>query len=292
MSNLKCPACQSPMETRSDPDVQIDVCPQCGGRFLDKGELNAIATGMAGDIEYCSIDTDAHPDKFPVRQCPKCSDQPMQKISLLAFSDIIFDFCTECGGFFLDSGEADQMNRELAKLSGAPAGQEIRETVNGRQVRLNRIRDVRLYASFAAMGAGSAKPVESFQLMVYLKSALGLSLKIFGESWKAKLAKVFGLFKEQDVQTGDEAFDSSFVVQGNHEEVVKRLLSRETRKALLDFVARKPRIFSEPGSLTIWDDCVEYLEGPYAVSEKAGVEQAASPIIRELVKLAALFEAD
>ena len=43
------------MQQVREPDFTIDVCPSYGGRFLAKAELNALATGLSGDIEFCSV---------------------------------------------------------------------------------------------------------------------------------------------------------------------------------------------------------------------------------------------
>jgi Zn-finger nucleic acid-binding protein len=56
------------METVKEPDITVDRCAACGGIFLDKNELNVLATGMSGDIEYCSIDKDTHADTHKPRQ--------------------------------------------------------------------------------------------------------------------------------------------------------------------------------------------------------------------------------
>jgi len=290
MSDLKCPACLTAMERSSEFDVEIDVCPRCAGRFLDKGELDAVATGMAGDIEYCSIDTEAHPDEFPPRACPRCPEKQMRKINLLAFSKIIFDYCPHCGGFFLDKGEAESMNRELADLSGAPTGEEFQERINDHEVRLNRIRDVVTNPNALWMGAVSDNPIESFQLIVSFRAPLGLALRIFPEPWHARLVTVLHLFKGQDIQTGDKTFDAAFIVWGDDENAVKRLLSGELRRALLDFKARQPRIFSRSGSLTVEDDRIEYREGPYLVGKVTSLKESAAGVMAELVQLAGLFE--
>ena len=98
---ISCPNCGCAMQQKEYPDVTTDVCSSCGGVFLDKGELNAIAVGMGGDIEYCSIDAGRHADRFETRICPKCPGEKMQKINLLRLSDLIFDYCPACGGFWL-----------------------------------------------------------------------------------------------------------------------------------------------------------------------------------------------
>ena len=68
---MKCPACSAEMRSVKSPDLVIEECPDCQGVFLDKDELNTLATGMSGNIEYCSVDEDFHKDKFSTRVCSK-----------------------------------------------------------------------------------------------------------------------------------------------------------------------------------------------------------------------------
>ena len=93
MENIACPNCQTEMKQDVAGDITTEVCPKCGGVFLDKGELNILATGIKGDIELCSIDNDFHENRFQQRSCPKCESQQMTKVNLLRLSDLIFDYC-------------------------------------------------------------------------------------------------------------------------------------------------------------------------------------------------------
>jgi Zn-finger nucleic acid-binding protein len=282
------------MRTVSEPDIETDVCPACGGRFLDSGELDALATGMAGEIEYCSIDDEPHRDAFPTRACPKCADQDMRKISLLRFTEIIFDYCPQCAGFFLDKGETTAMNWELTQLSGTRFGEEFRDTVDDHLVRTNRLRDAFVVGSEFGV---EATPVEYFQVVTYFRAPLSVGLRIDRESWRTRLSKAFGLFKGQDIEFGDEAFDKEFVVQSEDVGRARGLLTREARAALLAFDTSEPRLFSPSllsrlthpvrASLAVRDDRIEYLEGPYATSK---VTPDADSVVRDLLKLAALIE--
>ena len=38
-----CPVCQLPLQTAPKQKVEIDCCPQCGGVWLDRGELEQLA---------------------------------------------------------------------------------------------------------------------------------------------------------------------------------------------------------------------------------------------------------
>lgn len=41
----KCPRCDVPLVAKENTGVTIDQCPQCEGIWLDKGELEILATG-------------------------------------------------------------------------------------------------------------------------------------------------------------------------------------------------------------------------------------------------------
>ncbi len=53
-SPLKCPKCQIPMRAhkyQSSKEVNVDECYQCGGFFLDSGELNVIRESYMSEKE-------------------------------------------------------------------------------------------------------------------------------------------------------------------------------------------------------------------------------------------------
>jgi hypothetical protein len=102
----------------------------------------------------------------------------------------------------------------------------------------------------------------SIQIVAYFPQPLGIGLSVYPEKWTAKLAKAFGLGK-QDIVVGDDEFDTAFVVQGDEPTEVVRLLSPEFQRAVLDFASSKPTVLWMPGSIQVLDHCVCYTEGPY-----------------------------
>jgi Zn-finger nucleic acid-binding protein len=286
-----CPQCQTAMQKEVDPDITTDVCPSCGGVWLDKNELNALASGMAGDIEYCSIDEKAHEDKYVVRRCPKCAGRDLRKINLLRYSDVIFDFCPECEGFFLDKGEARDMNIYLAGLAEEGLPEEFRGHVSGRLVTSKRIEYSTLASPYWVGSAMGAQRVADLRLSAYFHKPLGLGLRVYSSKWGERLLKRLGLFREQDVGTGQDEFDRAFIVQGDNEARIRALMSKpELREELLRFVEDKPSVFVRTGSLEMTDARIIYCEGPYSGEFRYDVQADPSGMVARLVRMADLIE--
>ncbi len=95
--------------------ISYDMCEKCGSLWLDAGELDKMAFQVEGSIEYCERDEEAEPEK-EVKKCPRCDDSALEKIRFLGCDDINLHFCRNCGGFWLDGGELDLIDKELAKI--------------------------------------------------------------------------------------------------------------------------------------------------------------------------------
>ncbi len=286
-----CPNCGIQMVSGTNPDIATDECPQCGGIFLDRGELNMLATGMAGDIEYCSIDADSHKDRVRTRPCPRCRGEAMEKINLLRFTEVIFDYCPKCGGFFLDKGEAEQMNAALAADTPSGSPEEYRGVQAGHLVRVDQVLTVVAAGGVPGIttGVGFAQG-RYIRVTIFFQPPLPVSLRIFRESWPVRLEKALHLFFGQDIATGDEEFDAVYRVQGENKAQVLSLLTPEAREALLRFVKKAPSIFGRPGSLDISSSAVTFLEGPYAVKGLSNVVKKAEPVRDELLAIAQKFQ--
>lgn len=57
IAELKCPKCQAPMRSYERSGVTIERCSECGGVFLDRGELERL-TQAEGDYLRRSTDDD------------------------------------------------------------------------------------------------------------------------------------------------------------------------------------------------------------------------------------------
>ncbi len=291
MSKVICPNCKVEMKKNTEPDITIDKCPRCAGIFLDKNELNVLATGMAGNIEFCSIDEDYHKDNYPARACPKCSGQTMDKINLLHFTDIIFDYCSGCGGFFLDKGEMKDVNEKLQEIHGSKFSQEYRDYKDEHLVRIDILKGV--VAAPIEPGLPVAVPAvaNSLKITVYFLKPLGIELKVFDEGWLSRLAKIFKIHKGQDIALDNHDFDAKFIIQADNEEKAKKIFTGAAQQAILDFVAKKPQLFSTPGRIKVFDSRIVYLEGPYSDDINVDHNKAFTVVIKDLLNIAKMIEA-
>ena len=281
------------MHKIEEPDITVDRCSECGGTFLDKGELDVLATGMSGEIEFCSVDPEERTDKHAYIECPKveCEGNRMRKINLLIYSDIIFDHCEKCAGFFLDSGEITEMNQELEQLTPDKEAEEFRNYIDGHLVRKDSVSSVTT-AGGLLLGNTVATEANYLKLSVYFKENLGLGLRVFSEKWADKLFKVMGLSKKQDIQIWDDEIDSSFIIQGEHEKEVLSLLSdSQVQKNLKGLKGKEITVANAQGKLEILDERIVYTEGPYIEVVSYNITEDETGAIKAMLDFAKAVEA-
>lgn len=291
---IACPGCGEQMERRVDPDVTVDVCPGCRGLFLDEGELNVLATGHGGDIEFSSIDDDDHDDVHGVRRCPRCRGNAMDKVNLLNLSSIIFDHCESCGGFFLDRGELEATNRELASISHDGRAEELRERLGVRLLRVDRAEGTTSYAS-GGKGRG-LRAVGVFHLVVslYLHEPLGLGLHARRMTLRDRLARFFLADRREDITLDDDAFGQRVIVAGDNVSGILSLFGDAgLRREIVAFLDEPPRVHGRRGELEILDERVACVLGPFSDSTRfeQEVRELTRPAWEALQRLAREIEA-
>jgi Zn-finger nucleic acid-binding protein len=288
MKSIKCPNCSNQMESVPKPDITIEKCKSCGGIFLDAGELNLLATGMAGDMESLTIDDKEEKDKFPRRKCPKCNNVTMEKQALLAYSDIIFDLCPKCEGFFLDKGELKSMNKYLESISKKKKAEEFRGMIKDHLVRLDIASNVKAMISVTG---GSFKNVVYLQTAVFFKNPFDLGMHTYGEKITDKLRKFFNLFHEQDIQIGNDVLDDMLIIQGQDTDGIKGLLSKDTVvKALIDFLQGKAKMHGKNAKTEIIDTAIICTCGPFSDNTTYDVEGDPDGIVNEMINLVSVIE--
>lgn len=109
-----CPRDQTPLKKHNyEAQIEVDLCSQCEGMFLEKGELEQIQETTEHDYsEQLSqmpnligrAYRQAQEETIGNIQCPKCQGQ-MERKEYAYCSQVLIDKCLECEGIWLDKGE-------------------------------------------------------------------------------------------------------------------------------------------------------------------------------------------
>jgi Zn-finger nucleic acid-binding protein len=102
---MDCPVCTNAMITLELDEVEIDYCTDCGGIWLDAGELEELLGKPAKVTQLlASFKTDPNCEEKP-RKCPIC-DKKMRKIVVgESQPTLLIDKCAKGDGLWFDSGE-------------------------------------------------------------------------------------------------------------------------------------------------------------------------------------------
>ncbi len=126
MRNRRCVRCEQDLRLATVADVEVDLCPGCGGLWLDHQELQRLAElpneSLAG---LSQVLRKAEGEGNPYRQaawaehseserldvpCPACAGG---KLTRALVGQIAVEVCSGCAGVFLDSGELEQAIGEV-----------------------------------------------------------------------------------------------------------------------------------------------------------------------------------
>ncbi len=103
--NMDCPVCKNAMITLELQEVEIDHCIECGGIWLDAGELEMLlgepekARHLLGSFKTDNKSTEK------LRRCPICMKK-MRKIIVGSSKPVLLiDKCRRGDGLWFDKGE-------------------------------------------------------------------------------------------------------------------------------------------------------------------------------------------
>jgi Zn-finger nucleic acid-binding protein len=120
--NLTCVKCTSVLDKARVGDVEVDLCPSCGGLWLDHGEIERIGRGKAEEMDRLSkaLTGSEKPDPASdtTNNCPACPGA----LKEVVLGPVHVDYCSKCHGVFLDKGELDQA---VAAVKGSTLRQVI-----------------------------------------------------------------------------------------------------------------------------------------------------------------------
>ncbi len=117
---MLCPVCDVDMWVLEFELVEIDYCPECGGVWLDSGELQLIGERAGALKEEFLEAVQAHAGARPQgasRPCPVCG-RKMRELSTDTQPPITLDRCPEEHGLWFDRGELGS----VVQAAGAKEG--------------------------------------------------------------------------------------------------------------------------------------------------------------------------
>jgi Zn-finger nucleic acid-binding protein len=105
-TNICCVKCNSILDKATFQGLEVDLCPKCGGLWLDRGEITRAAKLPEAELARLrSLLTGAGgPPPIPtesIAPCPACPGS----LAEVMLGAVHVDYCSRCQGIFLDRGE-------------------------------------------------------------------------------------------------------------------------------------------------------------------------------------------
>src|SRR5262249_25902759 len=128
--SMKCPACFNALKEIQVGSLKVDVCQGgCGGIWFDAFELERVdEENEAAGEPLLEIQRDAGiaVDSSRKRDCPRCAAIKLHRHFFSAKRRIEVDQCPNCGGYWLDAGELEQIRIERSETART---EQIRQSV-------------------------------------------------------------------------------------------------------------------------------------------------------------------
>lgn len=103
-----CPVCENPLVILELDQIEIDHCVNCGGIWLDAGELEMLLETDEERNRFLKLlieNESVNEKKYP---CPICNKK-MGKVFVGEEKKILIDKCKRNHGLWLDKGELEQV---------------------------------------------------------------------------------------------------------------------------------------------------------------------------------------
>lgn len=105
---MDCPACKNAMIILELDQVETDYCTNCGGIWLDAGELELLFADTTQATQLVASFRQADTKENP-RSCPICLKKMQKVLAADKNEPIVIDTCTKGHGLWFDRGELAQV---------------------------------------------------------------------------------------------------------------------------------------------------------------------------------------
>jgi Zn-finger nucleic acid-binding protein len=125
-ANLTCVKCTSVLDRANFEGLEVDLCPRCGGLWLDRGEITRAARLPDGELDRLRglLSATAGPPPVPTDSkipCPAC-DGTLTEVVL---GSVHVDYCGTCHGIFLDRGELEDALTAVREKDASATAQQV-----------------------------------------------------------------------------------------------------------------------------------------------------------------------
>jgi len=125
-TNLCCVKCNSILDRATFQGLEVDLCPKCGGLWLDRGEITRAAKLPEAELDRLrALLTGAKgPPPVPtenVAHCPACPGN----LAEMLLGNVHVDYCSKCHGIFLDRGELQAAIEAVRAKSRQTSAHEV-----------------------------------------------------------------------------------------------------------------------------------------------------------------------
>lgn len=105
---MDCVDCREPMIVLEVDQVEIDFCLECGGIWLDSGELGILLDDEKAVEEFLKKPVRSNRIHESERLCPEC-EKNLDELLVDPDNGIYIDRCPDRHGIFFDRGELKQV---------------------------------------------------------------------------------------------------------------------------------------------------------------------------------------
>lgn len=109
-----CPVCNVPMVVLELDQVEIDYCANCGGIWLDSGELELLLESKTEREKLMASFKEDTTSKEKRYSCPICGKR-MRKVLVGENEQVLVDKCSKDHGIWFDKGELNSIIENASK---------------------------------------------------------------------------------------------------------------------------------------------------------------------------------